>query len=217
MAEPLRLIGFRHSVYTWIVRLALHEFGCTAEYIEANPFADPPDPVLQKYTPFRRVPVLEHGALRLTETAAILRYLDALNPSLSLAPKDPIALAQMAQVMGLSDADVYPILIRQVFSNGYYAPVVMGEGGDAQRVAEGLVRAQPVLKVLDQIAGQGHQLNAHHLSLADIHLGPMMSYFTRVPEGQLLLDAYPALSAWWQWMQSRPSLLQTDPLGGSCP
>ncbi|MFK7835157.1 MAG: glutathione S-transferase family protein [Sulfitobacter sp.] len=214
MAEPLTLIGFQHSVYTWVVRLALHELELSADYVEANPFADPPDPILPRYTPFRRVPVLEHGAFRLTETAAILRYLDALVPTCPSQPKDPKALAQMAQIMGLVDADVYPIMVRQVFSFGYYARIVEGLDEDPAQVAEGLRRAVPVLSVLEQIAAEGRQLNGRALSLADLHLAPMMSYFTRVPEGAAALASYPALAGWWAWMRARSSLVQTDPLAG---
>ena len=73
MADRLTLIGFEHSVYTRIVRMALIELGLEANYVEANPFTN--DPVLDEYTPLGRVPVLRHGDFTLTETAAILRYL----------------------------------------------------------------------------------------------------------------------------------------------
>ena len=214
MAEPLRLIGFEHSVYTWAVRFAMAEMGLTADYVEANPFADPPDPVLARYTPLRRVPVLQHGDLLLTETAAILRYLDALSAGPSLQPEDPVAAAQMNQIIGLVDADVYPIMVRQVFSPGYYTPVVLGLPGDDAPVTHGLVQAQPALEVLERIAGQGRQLTGDVLSLADLHLGPMMSYFTRVPAAAEALTGTPALARWWQTVSLRPALRATDPLKG---
>lgn len=212
MAEALRLIGFKHSVYTWIVRLALAEMGLSADYVEANPFADPPDPVLARYTPLGRVPVLEHGGFRLTETSAICRYLDVIAPGPSLQPDDPKALARMAQVIGLADADVYPIMVRQVFSAGYYAPVILGQTGDRRRVAEGLTAAGAVLGVLEDIAGEGLQLGGGKVSLADLHLAPMMSYFTRVPEGLSALGGYPRLASWWHWIEERMTLRDTDPM-----
>ena len=75
----LQLVGYGPSVYTWIVKVALIEMGLKVDYIETNPFAETPDPLLARYTPFDRVPVLVHGDFRLTETAAILRYLDQLS------------------------------------------------------------------------------------------------------------------------------------------
>lgn len=211
MAERLRLIGFEHSVYTWVVRFALAEMGVEAAYVETNPFLDPPDPVLARYTPFDRVPVLQHGDLLLTETAAIVRYLDAISDQVSLQPSDPIAAAQMNQIIGIVDADVYPVMVRQVFSPGYYTPVMLGLPADPGRVAQGLERAQPALSVLERIAQEGRQLDGAEISLVDIQLAPMMSYFTRVPEAAEVLVRYPALHRWWKKTQQRAALVSTDP------
>lgn len=212
MPERLILIGFEHSVYTWIVRLALKEFGFEADYVEANPFADPPDPVLPRYTPLGRVPVLMHGDFRLTETAAILRYLDRLATGPSWQPTTAKALARMDQVIGVGDADVYPILVRQVFSHGYYWPVVLNEPGSQDLLKQGLVRAAPCLSVLEGIAAEGLQLVPGQRSLADFHLAPMMSYALRVPELAALLPGYPALHGWWEQTSEWLALRRTDPL-----
>lgn len=214
MADPLRLIGFEHSVYTWAARFALAEMGLEAAYVEANPFADPPDPVLARYTPLRRVPVLQHGDLLLTETSAILRYLDTISGGASMQPNDPVAAAQMDQIIGIVDADVYPVMVREVFSPGFYTPVVLGLDRDDVRVAEGLERAKPALGLLNRIAGEGRQLSGGALSLADIHLAPMMRYFLRVEAAGEMFKRYPALVAWWQVMGQRPALLSTDPMAG---
>lgn len=214
MAEPLRLIGFEHSVYTWVARFALAEMGLEAEYVEANPFAEPPDPVLARYTPLQRVPVLQHGQLLLTETAAILRYLDTISTRPSLQPQDPIAAAQMNQIIGIVDADVYPVMVRQVFSAGFYNPVVMGTAQDSGRVAAGLERLKAALGLLERIAGEGRQLNGAGLSLADIHLAPMVAYFLRVPEAATVFDLHPALARWWQVVGTRGALVSTDPMAG---
>ena len=212
MAEGLTLVGFKHSVYTWIVRLALRELRLEADYVETNPFEEPPDETLARYTPFRRVPVFLHGKLRLTETAAILRYLDATWGQHRFEPSDPAGLAQMAQVAGLVDADVYPLLVRKVFSQGYYLPRVAGLQGDPALIAEGLDASHSVLKVLDQIASEGRVLNGNVVTLADLHLAPMMSYAMRVPEVAPLLEAYPAVAHWWDKTKDWDSLVQTDPL-----
>ena len=87
MDEQLTLIGFKHSVYTRIVRIALIELGMQAAYVEADPFSD--DGGLEDITPFGRVPVLRHGDFTLTETAAILRYLTAIGGAGHLIPSRP--------------------------------------------------------------------------------------------------------------------------------
>ncbi len=212
MADPLHLIGFKHSVYTWVVRLALAEMGMTAEYTEANPFADPPDPVLQEFTPLRRVPVLRQGAMVLTETAAILRFLDGQGDAQSMQPKDRIAQARMTQIIGLVDADIYPHLIRKVFSHGFYRPLIEGAKAEAGEVAAGLLAATPALGLLESIAQEGHQLGRGPRSLADLHLAPMLSYACRVPQLADTLPRYPALFRWWQEAATWEGLRATDPL-----
>lgn len=115
-------------------------------------------------------------------------------------------------MIGLIDADVYPVMVRKVFSQGFYLPHVQGTPGDIAILSDAFKEAVPVLSLLEQIAEDGRVLNAQRLSLADLHLGPMMSYFTRVPEGRAVLAGYPALSRWWDWMRGNSSLRATDPL-----
>lgn len=210
MASGLTLIGFEHSVYTWVVRFAFAELGLSADYIEANPFAAPPDPTLTRYTRLNRVPVLLHDAFRLTETRAILHYLNDLRGR-PFTPSKPKARAQMEQIIGIVDADVYPVLVRQVFSHGFYLTHI-GHQPDPQILAAGLQRATTPLAMLDDIAQKGRQLTGDTLSLADLHLAPMIAYFSRVPQGAACLQRYPALSQWWQTIAAHPTLRATDPL-----
>jgi glutathione S-transferase len=209
MAEPLTVIGFRHSVYTWIVHFALAEMGLSADYIETNPFADEPDAVLAKYTPFNRVPVLVHNGFRLTETAAILRYLNDVSGA-SLVPAYPKPAARMAQVMGIVDADVYPIMVRKVFSHGFYLPFA-GHEADPDILQHGLQQARPALQMLNEIAGEGAQLSGATCSLADLHLAPMIAYFAHVPQAAALLETFPALATWWEVTERHPQLRITRP------
>lgn len=210
MAEPLTLIGFEHSVYTRIARMALVEMGLEADYVEANPFAEEPDPELTRHTPFGRVPVLRHGGFTLTETGAILRYLDRMSAGPSLIPQDARAAARMDQVIGIVDAYVYLPLIRKVFAHGFYAPRV-GAPFDPDQVVIGLDQGGPALRALDRIAGEAVQLNGADISLADLHLAPMIDYLVRVPEGAAAVADHRALAAWWARLRARASLRLTDP------
>ncbi len=209
MADALTLIGFRYSVYTRILRMALIEMGLTARYVETDPFAEIPDPVLAAHSPFGRVPVLQHDEFTLTETATILRYLDTLAPH-SLIPANPKAAARMGQVMGIIDAYGYVPLVRKVFSHGAYRPR-MGQPFDPAQVGEGMQAAIPVLATLESVAAEGFVLAPQALTLADLHLAPMIAYFAEVPQGAAALATYPALSAWWRKIALRPSLIATDP------
>lgn len=210
MDDRLVLIGFEYSVYTRIVRTALVELEFDAEYIEVDPFSDQPNPELSRHTPFDRVPVLRHGAFALTETSAIVGYLSDLSACRSFCPKTPQARARMRQIIGIIDAYGYQSMVRDVFSHGFYRPH-FGEEFEHDNVSRGLIGSHPVLTTLDGIAQEGLQLNGSDISLADIHLAPMIAYFTMVPEAAKLLAQFPALSAWWSTLQNRSSLAGTDP------
>ncbi len=207
----LTLVGYAPSVYTRAVRMALIEMGLKADYIETDPFAETPDPLLAQFTRFDRVPVLVDSDFKLTETAAILRYLDHLSARPSMVPTGPKAAARMAQVMGIVDADVYWSMVRGVFSHGFYYRHI-GMEPDPGKLAAGLDASRPALGALEDIAREGRQLNGTDFSLADLHLAPMMAYFTKAPEGAALLEDYPLLHGWWKETETRPSLVATDPL-----
>ena len=210
MAEGLHLIGYGPSVYTRIVRMALSEMRLHATYTEADPFSVMPDPLLAKVSSFGRVPVLQQGDFTLTETSAILRYLDQISGAPSLVPKDARAAAQMAQVICIIDFYGYIPLIRDVFAHGYYYTSV-GATPDPEKLERGLTASEPVLRALETIAQEGRVLQATAFSLADIHLAPMVDYFVKVPVAKALLDEKPALFAWWKTVERRPSLVATDP------
>ena len=207
--SDLTLYGFGPSVYTRAARICLIETGQDAHHVEVDPFADPPDPTLARVTPLGRVPVLVHEDFTLTETAAILRYLDALAGA-GLVPRDARAAARMAQVMGLVDAYGYWPMVRDVFSHGFYRPHV-GEPADPDRVVQGARQAAPLLQTLEAIAAEGRVISASRFSLADIHLGVMVDYFVRVPAGASALSRHPALLAWWTALRDRPAFSATDP------
>jgi glutathione S-transferase len=214
MVDGLYLYGFRHSVYTRVVRMGLIETGLKATYVEVDPFADPPDPVLAQVTAFDHVPVLTREGFNLTETAAILRHLDRIGPAPSLVPADFSAAARMDQIIGIVDAYVYRPCVRKVFSHGFYR-TLLGMDADPSLVVEGLSEAMPALRTLDQIAQEGLQLRTDDPSLADIHLAPMLACFTLVPQGAQALQSLPALLRWWDAMTFRPSLAATDPFAAS--
>jgi len=202
------LHGFRWSVYVRIARMALAERGVAHDLIEVNPFeaaAEPPNP-----HPMNRIPVLDHGGFRLYETRAILAYVDRAFPGPPLVPADPRAAARVAQVQGIADSYAYVPLVREVYEAAVFAPAT-GAPRDAARITAGLEAARPVLAMLDAIAAEGLALAPGQITLADIHLAPMIAAFAGAPEGAQALARHPALQAWWERIRSRDSLTRFDP------
>jgi len=193
-----------------IARLALAEKGVAYERVEVNPFApDVPSAYLAMH-PFRRVPVLVHGDFVLYETGAITRYVDETFPGARLQPEAPRERARMTQIISIVDAYAYWPMVRQVFSHAVFRPRV-GEPVDPAEIGRGLEGSARALGALEALAAAGAFLVGGQLSLADLHLAPMLAYFVTAPEGRQLLPEYPKLSGWWQAMQQRQSVATTDP------
>ena len=207
---PLVLHGYRYSVYVRIARLALAEKGVAYDRVEVNPFAaDVPAAYLALH-PFGRVPTLVHDDFALYETGAITRYLDRSFAGPNLQPHSPRALGRMDQIIGVVDSYGYWPLVRQVFSHRVFRPAI-GQPADEAEIERGLAGAAKVLAALEALAAPDVFLVGLTLSLADLHLGAMISYFAAAPEGAALLQSHPRLAAWWRHVSRRPSFAATDP------
>jgi glutathione S-transferase len=208
MAE-IKLLGLRVSVYTRIARMALEEKGLDYTLEEVDIFADPGPPAdYLALNPFGAIPCLLHGDLVLYETSAITRYIDEITPTVSLQPSTPIERARMNQIIGMLDSYCYRPMIWDVYVQRIVVPA---GGGDADEacIAAALSGIRSALEQLHQWRGEGGFLVGQALSLADLHLYPMLSYFIQTPEGNAMLDAFVHLQQWMRLMQLRHSVRAT--------
>ena len=204
----IELNGYNFSVYAWIARLALHEKGVAYTWFEVNPFApDLPQRYIDKH-PFGRVPALIHDRVCIYETGAITRYIDEAFDGPALQPTAPKDRARVNQVISVVDSYVYWPLVRQVFSHGVFRPRD-GRPHDPAEVERGLAEAPKILSALERLAGGGPFLVGDRLTLADIHLAPMLSYFAEHPRGAELLLTLPRLADWRVAVGKREAFLQT--------
>ncbi|MEB8385972.1 glutathione S-transferase family protein [Rhodobacteraceae bacterium KMM 6894] len=207
---PLTLTGYRFSVYTRSVAMALHAKGVCHTYKECDPFDPVQARALLGVHPFGRVPVLQHGDFTLWETAAILHYSDTAFPGPVLTPDDLRGAARMRQVMGIADAYVYGPLVRGAVSNALFAPLE-GTPPDTAALDAGLTAAPRVLDALNDIAAEGLTLRPGHLCLGACQLWPMLDYFTKVDAGAAMLTTRLALAAWAAAMGEHPAAICTRP------
>lgn len=206
----VELHGYKYSVYAWIARFALHEKGVDYAWVEVDPFADDVPAAYLALHPFCRVPTLVDGGFTLYETGAITRYLDEKFDGPVLQPTAPEARARVNQILSIVDSYVYWPLVRQVFSHGAFAARI---GGPADRAEydRGIAAAPRVLDALDRLAAGGEYLVGDTLTLADIHLAPMLSYFATDDGGRALLQQRERLNTWWSAISTRPAFVETMP------
>lgn len=181
----VELHAYQYSLYSWIARLALREKSVVHNWVEVNPFAENVPASHLAMHPFKRVPALVHGAFVVYETGAITRYVDEAFEGPKLQPTEPSERARCNQIMSIVDSYAYWPLVRQVFSHRVFRPR-LGRPADENEVQRGLEAAPRVLTALETVASEGQYLCGTDLSLADIHLAPMIAYFVLAPEGLTL-------------------------------
>ncbi len=173
----IELHGYQYSVYSWIARLALHEKGVAYNWVEVNPFAENIPASYLATHPFKRVPALIHTGFIVYETGAITRYVDEAFEGPKLQSIEPKERARCNQIMSMVDSYAYWPLVRQVFSHRVFRPVMKLQA-DENELRKGLEAAPRVLAALEKAAGEGQYRCGNQPSLADIHLAPMIGYFT---------------------------------------
>ncbi|MBP1858836.1 glutathione S-transferase family protein [Rhizobium herbae] len=210
MQKPI-LFGADYSVYVRAVRLALFEKGVDYDLVPIDVFAEtgPPPPYLTRQ-PFGRIPALEHDGFQLYETGAITRYIDEAFEGPALQPADPCHRARVNQIISIADGYVYSTLVWGIYVERVSKPL-RGEPSDETRLAASLSKAPVILKALADLMGDGPWLGGTALTLANLHVAPMMDYFAKSPEGLPMLDRHANLRGWWSRMRERASMRQTEP------
>ncbi len=205
----MTLWGFDLSTYVRTVKMVLVEKGFTDfEQVPLNVLAGDPKTAehLERH-PFGKVPVLDHDGIRILETAAIARYLNDVLPGRSLVPATPKDRARMDMVIGVVDSYGYGALIGGVAAYHLF-PDFVGGKNDAMHAA-GLEGGRKVIEFAMRTKGDSPFI-AGELSLADLHLAPIMTYAMMTPDAETM-NAVPGFADWWAGVQALPSFQQTQP------
>ena len=208
MADPI-LYGPGYSTYTRAVRLALEEKGVSYQHVEVDFIHGMPEEQLARQ-PFGKVPAFEHDGFQLYETCAIERYVDEAFAGPGLQPEDPRQRARMTQIVSMLDSYTYGPTVDQLVVQRLF----MGDTPDEAAIEAALPKVRKCMGALEQLLGDQPFLAGDALSLADLHLAPILAYFTATPESEPILEDKPGLRRWWDVMKARESMARTEPLLG---
>lgn len=125
MHNPIILYGFWRSLATYRVRVALNLKGLAyEERIVDLTKGTQHDDQFGALNPQHVLPVLEYDGKTLTQSLAIMEFIDECWPEHSYLPKDNFLKAQVRALSQITIADVHPLVVprvRQFLSKEYGA------------------------------------------------------------------------------------------------
>lgn len=106
----MKLHTYHQSSASYRVRIALNLKGIATEQVYHDLAKDKHlDAEYAKINPQRMVPSLEVNGEVLAQSVAIMEYLEEINPSPSILPKEPLARAHARAVAAMIASDISPI------------------------------------------------------------------------------------------------------------
>ncbi|MCY1528539.1 Maleylpyruvate isomerase [compost metagenome] len=147
----MQLYSFFNSSTSYRVRIALALKGLVADYHGVNLRAgEQLGAQHRELNPVGGVPVLvDDAGVVLTQSLAIIDYLDARHPEVPLVPRDPLQRARVLEVANLIACDIHPINNLRVLGylqRNFEASVEQKGAWYAHWVAEGLAAVEELLR-----------------------------------------------------------------------
>ena len=193
------------SVFPRRVRIALREKGIDYDEIVVDlPGGALRAPEFRRLNPFGQVPVLRDGHAVISESIAILEYIEETHPLPALMPGRPRERAMVRQLM--------------LWSGDYFAPAWKawmaprfdpGVSANDPSVVNGRAAIAAHLDVLGERLGSSSWL-AGGFSLADVCYAPFVTVLGMIGLDDLLRERA-AVRAWVDRLTARPSVRATAP------
>ncbi len=109
----MKLYGYWRSSSSWRVRIALNLKGLAYENVPVHLVRDGGEQHTPEYVaknPMHQVPCLELGdGSRLTQSVAIIEYLEETHPTAPLLPAEPMLRAYARELMEISNSAIQPM------------------------------------------------------------------------------------------------------------
>jgi maleylpyruvate isomerase len=188
----VKLYSYFRSSAAYRVRIALNLKGIAYDTIPIHLIKDGGHnkrPEFRAINPQMRVPVLvtPHGDI-LTQSLAIIEYLDETHPQPPLLPKDPIARAKVRALAELIACDIHPL------NNTSPLRYLKRDMGQDQSAIDTWYHHWVLsgFEALEAMIGEGPYLCGKEVTLADTCLVPQVANARRL---KVPLDKFPKIVA----------------------
>lgn len=146
-------------------------------------------------SPFKKMPGFRDGDFTISDSTAIIAYLEAKYPDPAMIPADPANRARTVWFDEFADT-IFVSAAGAIFFNRVVAPKFMGREGDLEAADKAEKEAlPPVLDYLEGVIGDSDYLVGEGLTLADIAVA---SPFVNLAHTDIIPDAtkYPNIRRW---------------------
>ena len=162
------------------------------------------DPEFIAASPFGKMPGLRDGDFAISDSSAIVAYLEAVKPEPNLIPTEPRARARTIWFDEYSDTILFACG-GKMFFNRIVAPRFLGQAGDEEIAAKAeCEELPPLLDYLERVIPESGFLVEDRLTLADISVA---SPFANLKHLGVVLDEvrHPKVRAYVEAILARPS------------
>jgi glutathione S-transferase len=201
----MKLYWHPFSIFPRRIQIALREKGIPYDEVEIDlPGGAHRGAAFRRLNPFAQIPVLEDGDLIVSESIAILEYLEERYPTPALLPAGAAARALARQLMLWSGNH-----FAHAWESWIAPRVDPTVPADAPSVQQGRDAMAMHLEVLEARLGNRPWLVGDY-SLADVCYAPFVTVLEGVGLGDLT-RARPAVHAWIARLGARPAVRDTTP------
>jgi maleylacetoacetate isomerase len=205
----VRLHSYFRSSASWRVRIALNWKGIKYEYVPVSLIADGGEHLKLPFgevNPLHALPALEIDGHVLSESMAILEYLEETHPAPALLPKDPFLRAQARRIAEVFNAGTQPLQNLRVLNR---LETLFGANADAKKAWAGYF-IQQSFERLEKLLGQtaGKYCVGDDVTIADVGLVPQCYGARRF---SVDLARFPLISAIEQRLNEIPAFALAVP------
>ena len=207
----MKLYGYFRSSATYRVRIALNLKGIPWQSVVVDlraPKSAQNTREFRALNPHGLIPVLVDGERTLTQSLAILEYLDETQPQPPLLPRDAAARAEVRALALAVACDIHPLNNLRVLN---YLRTQLGHDESAVNawyahwIAQGFAALE---RDAARLSGDGRHMYGTAVTLADVCLVPQMSNARRY---NCDVTPYPTLLAICAHLESLPAFAQAAP------
>jgi len=207
----MKLYSYFRSSAAYRARIALNIKGLEYEYVAKHLLKDGGEHRRADYlalNPQGFVPALEHDGELLTQSLAIIEYLDEVFPNPPLLPARPFDRAVVRAMSLLIACDVHPLNNLRVL-NYLKAPLAHDSAAIGEWykhwISEGFA---PLDQLLEKHSADGRYCFGDSVTMADVLLVPQVANSRRY---QMDLSPYPTLKKVAEHLESLPAFVAAHP------